>query len=120
MPKNPSKEQLASSQPDKAAQDMIARPTSQKLEIIRTDTVISKLPAHNLFSQGSMNIQIVKKNASGQTNLSWKVSFNQEFGEAGQLAYRIETLLINRRIDEAGRPVPTIIRLGSLSEICEE
>lgn len=93
---------------------------TQKLEIIRTDTVISKLPAHNLFGQGSVNIQINKKDASGQTKLSWKVSFNPEFGEAGQLAYRIETLVINRRLDEAGRPVPTMLRLGSLSEICEE
>jgi hypothetical protein len=97
-----------------------AKSTAQKLEIIRTDTVISKLPAHNLFGQGSMNIQINKKDANGQTKLTWKVSFNAEFGEAGQLAYRIETLVINRRIDEAGRPVPTMIRLGSLSEVCEE
>lgn len=96
--------------------------TTQKngLEIIRTDTVISRLPAHNLFGQGSVNILINKKDASGQTRLSWKVAFNPDVGEAGQLAYRIETLIINRRIDEAGRPVPTMIRLGSLSDICQE
>ena len=111
-------EQNLSTQPKNTAAG--ARASVQKLEIIRTDTVISKLPAHNLFGQGSMNIQINKKDANGQTKLTWKVSFNAEFGEAGQLAYRIETLVINRRIDEAGRPVPTMIRLGSLSEICEE
>ena len=92
----------------------------QDLDIIRTDTVISRLPAHNLFGQGGMNIQINKKDSGGQTKLSWRVSFNPDVGEAGQLAYRIETLVINRRIDEAGRPVPTMIRLGSLSEICQE
>jgi hypothetical protein len=92
----------------------------QGLEIIRTDTVISRLPAHNLFGQGNVSIQINKQDAAGQTKLSWKVSFNSDVGEAGQLAYRIETLIINRRIDEAGRPVPMMIRLGSLSEICQE
>ncbi len=96
------------------------QPQKQGLEIIRTDTVISRLPAHNLFGQGGVNIQINKKDAAGQTKLSWKVSFNPDVGEAAQLAYRIETLIINRRIDEAGRPVPTMIRLGSLSDICQE
>ena len=36
------------------------------------------------------------------------------------MAYRIETLVINRHIDEAGRPVPVMLRLGSLSEICQQ
>jgi hypothetical protein len=120
MPKKNTEKQFPSTQPEESALEVGEHLTNRKLEIIRTDTVISKLPAHNLFGQGSMNIQINKKDGSGQTKLSWKVSFNPEFGEAGQLAYRIETLIINRRIDEAGRPVPALIRLGSLSEICEE
>ena len=90
------------------------------LDIIRTDTVISRLPAHNLFGQGTVNIQINRQDAEGHTKLSWKVSFNSDVGEAGQLAYRLETLIINRRLDDAGRPVPTMIRLGSLSDICQE
>jgi hypothetical protein len=106
--------------PSKDQQNGGSQPQKQDLEIIRTDTVISRLPAHNLFGQGGMNIQINKKDSKGQTKLSWRVSFNPDVGEAGQLAYRIETLIINRRIDEAGRPVPTMIRLGSLSEICQE
>jgi hypothetical protein len=106
--------------PAKDQQNASVQPHKQELEIIRTDTVISRLPAHNLFGQGGMNIQINKQDSRGETKLSWRVSFNPDVGEAGQLAYRIETLVINRRIDEAGRPVPTMIRLGSLSEICEE
>jgi hypothetical protein len=100
--------------------DEALQPQKNGLEIIRTDTVISRLPAHNLFGQGGVNIQINKKDAEGQTKLSWRVSFNPDVGEAGQLAYRIETLVINRRIDESGRPAPTMIRLGSLSDICQE
>jgi hypothetical protein len=91
-----------------------------QLDIIRTDTVISRLPAHNLFGQGSVDIEINKQDEHGQTKLSWNVTFNPRYGEAGQLAYKIETLIINRRIDEAGRPVPSVIRLGSLNEICRE
>jgi hypothetical protein len=106
--------------PFKYPQNAASQPQKQELDIIRTDTVISRLPAHNLFGQGGMNIQINKKDSGGQTKLSWRVSFNPDVGEAGQLAYRIETLVINRRLDEAGRPVPTMIRLGSLSEICQE
>ena len=100
--------------------EKVSQENRQALEIIRTDTVISRLPAHNLFGQGGVSIQINKKDSEGHTKLSWKVSFNPDVGEAGQLAYRIETLIINRRIDEAGKPVPTMIRLGSLSEICQE
>jgi hypothetical protein len=104
----------------KPTEDEALQPQRNGLEIIRTDTVISRLPAHNLFGQGGVSIQLNKKDAAGQTKLSWTVSFNPGVGEAGQLAYRIETLIINRRIDEAGRPAPAMIRLGSLSDICHE
>jgi hypothetical protein len=106
--------------PTPPVQEDALQPQRNGLEIIRTDTVISRLPAHNLFGQGGVNIQLNKTDAAGQTKLSWTVSFNPGVGEAGQLAYRIETLVINRRIDEAGRPAPAMIRLGSLSDICQE
>ena len=32
----------------------------------------------------------------------------------------MDTVVINRRIDEAGRPLPKVIRLGSLRDICRE
>ena len=100
--------------------DSVAAKEQFALNIIRTDTVISRLPAHNLFGQGAVNIVINRKDEEGHTKLAWKVSFNSDLGEAGQLAYRLETLIINRRIDEQGRPVPTMLRLGSLSDICHE
>ena len=43
-----------------------------------------------------------------------------EIRPAGPLAYKLDTLIINRRIEEAARPIPRIIRLGSLQEICRE
>src|SRR5262249_27536555 len=35
-------------------------------------------------------------------------------------AYKLDTLIINRRIEEAARPIPRIIKLGSLRDICRE
>ena len=51
---------------------------------------------------------------SGKPALKWKVSYNSEYGQPGPLAYKLDTLIINRRIEEARRPIPRIIRLGSL------
>src|SRR5437763_17152080 len=55
-----------------------------------------------------------------QTDFKWKVSYNSEFGQPGPLAYKIDTLIVNRRIDEAPRPLPEVIKLGSLREICRD
>ena len=41
-------------------------------------------------------------------------------GLRGQLAYKLDTLIVNRKMEEAGRPVPKLIRLGSLRDIAEE
>ena len=41
-------------------------------------------------------------------------------GQPGPLAYKLDTLVINRKIDEAGRPTPRILALGSLHEIALE
>ena len=44
----------------------------------------------------------------------------RNIGQPGPLAYKLDTLIINRRIEEARRPIPKIIRLGSLKDICRE
>ena len=90
------------------------------LQIIRTETVLSKLPIHNLSKTGSFEIQIIRKNDRGEVELRWEVSYNSRYGPPRQLAYKIDTIVINRRIDEQGRPVPKIIRLGSLRDIAGE
>ena len=45
---------------------------------------------------------------------------NSKYGQPGPLAYKLDTLIINRRIEEATRPIFRIIRLGSLHDICRE
>jgi hypothetical protein len=90
------------------------------LQVIRTETVLSKLPIHNLSKTGSFEIQIVRKNDRGEVELRWEVSYSSRYGPPRQLAYKIDTLVVNRRIDEQGRPVPKVIRLGSLRDIARE
>lgn len=102
--------------PDRAPADELLSP----LTLIRTETVLSKLPIHNLSKKGSIDIRIAKKNAAGDHELLWSVSPSRSHGEPRQLAYKLDTRVINRRIDEAGRPLEKRLRLGSMREICSE
>lgn len=90
------------------------------LNAIRTETVLSRFPIHNLSKKGLIDIHIKHQNEKGEVDLYWDVSYSDKHGQARQLAYKLDTLIVNRRIDEAGRPVPKIIRLGSLTEICRD
>jgi uncharacterized protein YqgQ len=90
------------------------------LSAIRTETVLSRFPIHNLAKTGRIDIYIKKQNEKGEVDLYWDVSYSDKHGQARQLAYKLDTLIINRRIEEAGRPIPRIIRLGALKEICRE
>jgi hypothetical protein len=90
------------------------------LNIIRTETVLSRLPIHNLAKRGKVDIHIVRKNARGELSLHWDISYSEKYGNARQLAYKLDTLVINRRIHEYGRPVPKAIYLGSLRSIAQE
>jgi hypothetical protein len=90
------------------------------LNVIRTETVLSRLPIHNLCKRGRINIEIKKRGERGVVDLLWEVSYNDRYGPPRQLAYKLDTLVVNRRIEEAERPLPKHIRLGSLREICKE
>ena len=90
------------------------------LGIIRTETVISKLPIHTLSKTGSIDIHITQKNNKGKIDTFWRVSPNRDFGEPRQLAFKIDKLIINQRLDELSAPLPQIIRIGSLRDIARE
>jgi hypothetical protein len=87
---------------------------------IRVETALSRYPIHRLAKRGDINIDICLNNEYGETSIKWEVTHNSKYGQPGPLAYKLDTLIINRRIEEAARPIPTIIRLGSLHEICRE
>ena len=88
------------------------------LHLIRTETVLSRFPIHNLSKKGRVQIAITQKNAQGEIELYWKVSPNGDFGAPRQLAYKLDTLIINRRLDTLGRPLPKVIRLDTFKQIC--
>jgi hypothetical protein len=87
---------------------------------IRIETALSRFPVHQLSKKGNICIEINERKANGQLKTKWEVSYNGRFGQPGQLAYKVDTLIINRRIDDERPSIPKIIRLGSLSEICRE
>ena len=90
------------------------------LNIIRTETVLSRYPVHKLAKHGSIDIEIRQENEHGELKVRWEVSHSSKYGQPGPLAYKLDTLVINRRIEEAERPIPKIIKLGSLHDICRE
>jgi hypothetical protein len=100
--------------PETAPTDLIP------LNIIRTETVLSKLPVHNLAKKGRVDIQITKLGPRGEVELKWEVSYSERYGQARQLAYKLDTIVVDQRIDEAGRPLPERVCLGSLNQIAQE
>ncbi len=86
------------------------------LTVIRTETALSRFPVHRIAKKGNVKIEL-KNQAAAHL---WRVSHNSEFGQPGPLAYKLDSLVVSRRIEEAGRPIPSIIRLGSLRDIALE
>jgi hypothetical protein len=88
--------------------------------LIRTETALSRFPLHRIAKRGNVSIEITRTKPSGELKTKWEVSYNSKYGQPGPLAYKLDTLIINRRIEEAGKPVPKFLKLGSLRDICEE
>lgn len=98
---------------------------SQQLDLapqntIRIETALSRFPVHRLSKRGLINIEIREKSLSGEVKTKWEVTHNSKYGQPGPLAYKVDTLIINRRIDDERPSIPKIIKLGSLSELCRE
>jgi hypothetical protein len=84
-------------------------------DIIRTETALSRFPIHRLSKTGKVLIEIKLRNSERELTTRWKVK-----NPPDPLAYKLDTLIINRRIDEAGKPIPKLIKLGSLRELADE
>lgn len=95
-------------------------PDLEAIQIIRTETVLSRLPVHSLSKTGDFDIVITRRNTQGEVELHWSVSHSAKYGPPRQLAYKLDTLVVNRRLDEVGRPVPKVLRIGSLRDIARE
>ena len=85
------------------------------LNRIRVETALSRYPIHRLAKKGNVTIDL-----QDEKEIKWEVTYNAKHGQPGPLAYKLDTLIVNRRIDEAPRPLAELIKLGSLREICRE
>ena len=74
------------------------------LNVIRTETVLSKLPIHNLTKRGSVDIHIDRKNEAGEVELRWKVDPNPS-------SFAISQRLPNLTILGIGLPISSMRRL---------
>jgi hypothetical protein len=110
----------AEQSPIQAAFDFPTPPTAvEPFRKIRIETVLSKFPIHTLSKTGKVDICITDTGEHGERKLLWKVTPNAAYGEPRALAYKLDTLVINRTLDEIGRPLPELIRLGSLRDIAK-
>jgi hypothetical protein len=87
---------------------------------IRIETAFSRFPVHKLSRRGNISIEIREETPSGELKTKWEVDYPKKAGQPGPLAYKVDTLIVNRRIDEERPKIPKVIKLGSLSEICRE
>ena len=101
-----------------ATMDASAKPRRAPLTIIRVETVLTRFPIHTLSKTGGGTIHIRKQSPQGTLDTRWEVSYNARYGPPRQLAYKLDTLVINQKLDALGRPLPTIIKLGSFAHIC--
>jgi len=85
---------------------------------IRVETAVSRFPIHCLARKGAVTIDLQRFNDAGVADFKWEVTYNSKHGQPGPLAYRVDTLVINRILDRMGRPLPELVRIGSLSEVC--
>jgi hypothetical protein len=85
---------------------------------IRVETAFSRFPLHRLTKKGRISIDLHTINETGIADFKWEVTYNTKHGQPGPLAYKVDTLVINRLLDQLGRPLPELIKIGSLSEVC--
>ncbi len=90
------------------------------LNPVRVETAFSRYPIHKLVKQKNVFIEIQERDGDGEVSAKWEVSYNSKHGQPGQLAYKVDSLVVNRRIDEKARPLPSVIKLGSLRDIATE
>ena len=88
------------------------------LSILRTETVLSRFPIHTLAKRGRVTIAIRRTNAQGALDLRWEVSYNEHYGPPRQLAYKLDTIVVNQILDALPRPLPRVIPVGSLTHTC--
>jgi hypothetical protein len=94
---------------------------TRAIERIRVEMLSTEMPIHQLAKSGSAEIRIMRRPpGGGQVNVYWKVEPNPAVGHPGPLAYRLDTWVIKRRLDQMPRPIPRLVRIGDLRQIARD
>jgi hypothetical protein len=104
--------------PASTTQHLSQQTARAPLSILRTETVLSRFPIHTLTKRGSVTIHMTRTNTHGDVELHWAVSYNAHYGPPRQLAYKLDTIVINQLLDALPRPLPRVLKLGSLRQLC--
>jgi hypothetical protein len=102
---------------------MNLEPIQQELfpiERIGIETGFSPYPFHILSKSGNLSIEVQEENEKGKLITSWEISANKKYGHPRILAYKIDTIIINRKIDDLRPNIPRLIKLGSIRDICRQ
>jgi hypothetical protein len=83
----------------KSAQNQ-PEPELVSLDSVRVETALSRYPVHRLAKRGTVTIELREQNERGVTTFQWKVSHNSAYGQPGPLAYKVDTLVINKGADQ--------------------
>jgi hypothetical protein len=95
-------------------------PAGEEIDPIRVELLSTELPVHQVAKRGEEKIRILKRQRGGQIEARWSVDYNPTVGRPGQLAYRLDTWVIKRRLSAMRRPFPRLVRIGDLREIARE
>jgi hypothetical protein len=67
-----------------------------RLNAVRVEAVLSRFPVHRLSKKGRIHIEINASDETGELKTRWEVSHNTKYGQPGALAYKVDTLIVNR------------------------
>ncbi|NNE19983.1 MAG: hypothetical protein HKN10_16050 [Myxococcales bacterium] len=91
-----------------------------EIDPIRVELLSTEMPIHQLAKRGGEAIRILKRKPGGRIELQWSVDYSTAAGTPGQLAYRLDTWVIKRRLDKLRKPIPRLIEIGDLRKIARE
>jgi hypothetical protein len=93
------------------------QPARAPLSILRTETVLTRFPIHQLSTGHDVPIRLTRTTAQGDLVLRWAVTYNAYYGPPRHLAYKLDTIVIQQILDTLPRPLPRELPLGSLRAI---
>jgi hypothetical protein len=91
-----------------------------EIDPIRVELLSTEMPIHQIAKGGDEEIRIMRRKSGGQVELQWRIDYNPAVGRPGQLAYRLDTWVIKRRLSELPWPLSRLVRIGDLRQIARE